>query len=83
MESGKLRFPSARELEGLLRLRVASLELIVDEQEAGQPLERHELAAQVAVPAAGLHGLGRAGDCFGHLAALERDRGKLRLAGIV
>ena len=73
----------ARKLEGSECCGAAGLDLIIEDQKGGQPVQGHELGSQGAVPAGRLDCPSRAVDGFRHLAGRECDNSESCLAAVV
>ena len=73
----------ARKLEGSECCGAAGLDLIIEDQKGGQPVQGQELSRQGAVPAGRLDCPSRAVDGFRHSAGQECDNSEVRLAGVV
>src|SRR5271166_984905 len=80
----ELQMPErVRKLEGSERRGAAWLDLIIEDQKAGQVVPGHVLSLQEAVPAGRLYRTSRDVDGFGHSATRERNKSELRLPGVV
>ena len=69
-EAWEIHPKRARKLEGATRCDASRLDLIIEEQKGGQPLQGHQFGSQGAVPAGRLDCPFRSVDGFRHLASL-------------
>ena len=82
-EAWEIHPKRARKLEGAARCDASRLDLIIEEQKGGQPLQGHQFGSQGAVPAGRLDCPFRAVDGFRHLAGLECDNSESCLAAVL